>query len=46
LVDSVAVRASVSSRITLVREASSIERFAYQAASWNRHASRSCVPAR
>ena len=33
-VDSVAVRAAVSSRITLVRPASSIDRFAYQAASW------------
>ena len=34
---------SVSSFITLVRGASSIERCAYQAASWNRQASRSCV---
>ena len=46
LVESVAVRAAVSSRITLVRDASSIERLAYQAASWNRQASRSCAPAR
>jgi hypothetical protein len=46
LVESVAVRAAVSMRITLVRGASSIERAAYQAASWNRQASRSCLPAR
>ena len=46
LVESVAVRAVVSSRITLVRAASSIERRAYQAASWNRQASRSWSPAR
>ena len=46
LVESVAVRAAVSSFITLVRVASSIECFAYQAASWNRQASRSSAPAR
>src|SRR5829696_1783618 len=45
-VESVASRAAVSSRITLVLVASSIERFAYQPASWIRQASRSCAPAR
>ena len=44
LVESVAVRAAVSSRITLVRGASLIERLEYQASSWNRQASRSCGP--
>ena len=46
LVDSVAVRALVSSFITLVRVASSIERRAYQASSCRRHSARSMLPAR